>query len=110
MADQVVVDQRLYQEVAASTTVTQDYVVPNGSVMTLMEIGGSASPPALDTHIEIIWDPAGTNKLLIATYSDAVQMTLQQFTGNGTKVMRIKLVNTDLTAKFLGAYFVGGLF
>lgn len=110
MADQLDVDQRFYKEVAASTTLTQDFIVPNGAVLALSEIGGTASPAAVDTHFEIVWDPAGANTILLATYANSVQSSLLQFTGDGVKVMRIKLVNTDLHSKFLGGYFVGRLY
>ena len=97
-------EQRHYASVAAGTTSTVDYTIPNGSELVFKQLGGSSSGG--NSNVQIIWDPAGANQLVFATYGTQDQPSDLTFTGNGTKVMRIKLTNAGLTAQVLGAYFL----
>lgn len=100
------IEQRFYKSVSANTVDTQDYVVTDTFTFTMKEIGGnSAKEPTC--RVEVIWDPAGANQLLMATTGDTVQSSNLTFLGNGTKVLRIRLVNDDSVARTMGAYYLG---
>lgn len=97
-------EQRFYQLIAASSNSNQDYVVPDGAIIDITEMG--ASSPGVASSVEIRWDPAGTNILLLGSYGDTVQRSLQSFVGDGAKLMRITLTNTNEFEVLLGGYFI----
>lgn len=103
----MIVEQRHYQSVGASSSSNLDYVVPDGDSLTIKEMGGDGVFEA-NSYVQLIWDPAGENKILLSTAGSAVQSSNYQVTGNGTKVLRIRLVNNNaLEARQLGGYFIG---
>ncbi len=103
----MIVERRHYQSVNAASSSNSDYVIPDGNSFTLRELGGDAAFEST-SYIQVIWDPAGENKILLSTAGSAVQNSNYQITGDGTKVLRIRLVNNNaLTARQLGGYFIG---
>lgn len=110
MADFIVtyLENSEYHAITGNTTATYDYVIPNGAVVTLTDLGANSptNPTALP-HADIIWDPAGANQLIYSTYSAGFRFSNAQFTGDGVKVIRIQLVNTLLVTANFGAYYRG---
>lgn len=100
------VEQRYYKSVASLETDQQDYTIANGEILNLREIGGNGNG-ANTTRVEIIWDPDGENTLIFATNGSIAQSTILQFMGDGSKVLRIKLINNDVSSRTIGGYYVG---
>lgn len=100
------IEKRVYQNVSASSTVTSDYIIPNGSFVEIQEMGGSGETTS-NISFEIIWDPSGANQLLLSANVATSQRSESRFTGNGSKVLRIKLINNNVTSKNIGAYYLG---
>ena len=98
---------RLYKSVAAYQSESLDYIIPNGQILSFIEIGINATPGVADTHVQIIWDPSGANENILSGYGDSVQKCTLQKSGDGSKVIRILLTNNDSNSRFLGGYFIG---
>lgn len=106
------VESRLYQSVAGLDEANLDYVIPNGNILYLIEMGGDAGGMNENTvSSRIIWDPTGggVNEIIFNTYGNTSQTTVKTFTGNGTKVLRILLTNNAVSPRVMGAYFIGDL-
>ena len=102
------IEIREYHSVASLTTANYDYVVPDGAAITLSTLGGSSPTANSFSYMAIIWDPVGANQILFSTYSAGFQQSSMSFAGDGTKVMRIQLVNNDpVSARILGGYYAG---
>ena len=99
-------ETRKYGSVAAYSSVTEDYTVTNAKELSLHEMGADAVNSA-DIKVEIFWDAAGANTLLFVTHGSNVERTLQKLTGNGTKVLRIKLTNDSAQSESIGGYWIG---
>lgn len=103
----IYIEERKYQSVNADTSVNHDYVIPIGEILRLSEMGAS-STTGTTTLVQIIWDPAGENQIILAEYGSTVQKTGLQFTGDGEKVLRIRLTNNGLVnSEIMGGYFIG---
>jgi microcompartment protein CcmK/EutM len=92
-----IVSDRLYQNVSASSSVTADYVVPNGKKLTIYKVGGD-SPGG------------GEEECLFITHGSSNHDVMNQnlvYSGNGTKKVQIKLTNDQTEADDLGAYWEG---
>ena len=99
-------EHRQYQSVAGSSTVTVDFTPADGQVINLSEIGASAADES-SSRSELLWDATGTPEIIVSTVREVVQRTNKQIIGNGSKILRIKLINNGLTSKTLGAYALG---
>lgn len=103
-------EHRQYKSVSALTTDNTDYTVPDGTTFIVTSLGGNSPTAASLTNMQIIWDPAGANQMLFGTYSAGFQCFLNlTFVGDGSKVMRIKLVNNDVSARIIGGFIAGVL-
>lgn len=98
-----------YLSVSDSSTENYDYVIPNGKRLIIDEAGGNSSPSEINIHFEIIWDPSGTNELILSSYGDTTQKRNDEYVGDGIKFIRIKLINTSNTSRYMGAYLLGRL-
>lgn len=105
-----IVSGRLYQNVSASSSVTADYVVPNGKKLTIYKVGGD-SGVSPDTVVSVTWDPGGgEEECLFITHGSSNHDVMNQnlvYSGNGTKKIQIKLINDQAEADDLGAYWEG---
>lgn len=99
-------EHRNYESVPLSTTVNSDYVPSNGEIIYLSEMGANASEET-SSRVEIVWDADGSQQILLSTIREIVQSTTLQLIGNGTKKLRIRLINNGLNTKVLGAYALG---
>ena len=107
MAD--LINRRYYKSVSASSSDTDEYVIPNGKTLSLIDVGGNAGSSP-DTSVVIkYWD--GTNHTIIfSTHGDDSQiMTNMDYVGNGTKSIKIVLINDQSFADYLGAWWNGNL-
>ena len=98
-------EHRYYAAVTGNTTSTSDYTPANGEELSLEILGGDASQ-STDVKIEITWDPAGTPELLFSTHGSNQCHTTKVFTGNGTKVLRISLVNDSDVTETIGGFVI----
>ena len=63
-----------------------------------------------ETTACIAWDAAGTPDIIISTYGDAINNNLhEEFTGDGTKILRINLSNDHTESVYIGGYWEGQL-
>lgn len=101
--------KRIYKNVAASSTVTLDYVVPDGEILSIDVIGLNSSA-APDTSTCLVWDALGTPEIVLSSYGDVLQPNLNlEFLGDGVKVLRIVLANDLTEPTYMGGYWQGGL-
>lgn len=107
------IENRYYASVPALTTQNSDYIIPNGSTLTLSMLGGNGvTGAAVISPCQIIWDAlnnlGGGPQVIFGTYTAGFQYTSMQFTGDGVTVLRISLTNNDaVNARVLGAYYSG---
>lgn len=99
-------EQRNYRSVSGVSSNNLDYVPANGETVYLSEIGGNASGTG-GTSIQVIWDPNGANEIIFVTRGDSIQKTFKQFTGDGSKILRVRLINNDITSAVIGGYVIG---
>lgn len=102
------IEKRFYKSIAASSSDFFDYVIPNGALLELKELGGSGIDP--NAIVQIIFDPAVVNQILLSTIYDSTQSSTLAFTGDGVKALRIFLDNQDSNSHFMGGYFIGDQF
>lgn len=103
------IEGRLFTQVGSYSNETYDYTVPNGAILRLDEIGGSAGM-SNELKIEVIWDALGAPEIISATHGCINnQHTLKEFTGDGSKILRIKLTNDTSSSETIGAYWIGFL-
>jgi hypothetical protein len=95
-----------YEEVPATSTVTHDYVVADGATLYLFEIGGNARGTN-NSNVEVIWDPDGENRVLMATYGDSRVPSEEALLGDGVKKVRIQITNNTAVALAMGGWFAG---
>ena len=98
-------ERRLYKAVASSGSETDSYTVPDGNILYLRTMGGSAAQ--INTvHVSIKWD----GNFIFATHGDEVQEHLEcEFIGDGIKKIEIILSNTSDVSETIGAYWLGTL-
>ena len=102
------INQRLFLNVAANSSETLDYTPPDGEVLIIVRAGGnSADNP--DTNICVVWDPGGgSQEIIFSTYHDSVHDNIHKdFTGDGTKELRIVLTNDLSESSYLGGFVQG---
>lgn len=90
-----------FAEVASYDSAQRDTVVPNGETWVLVSFTGSAAQVP-GTVVKLIWDPAGANELVAATHGDASLLLSKPITGDGSKVIRIKMENDTGNAETIG--------
>jgi len=98
-------EKRLVKAVSSYSSEYLDYIPANGKVITFSEFGGTA-PNDNNIKSEIIWDVSGTPELLFATHGPATQHSVKQITGNGTKILRLKIVNETSQTETCSVYFL----
>ena len=91
----------LYKDVAGLSEVTTDIVVPNGEIWLIHKFTGAASSHD-DTAVCVIWDPAGVNEIVTCTHGDATHDINKKVTGDGVKVIRLRLTNDTSSARIIG--------
>lgn len=97
---------RYYTNVSAASSSNSDYTIPNGKIFEFTHLGTDTNPTGTSA-VEIIWDPSGDNEKIIYSVTSTVQSCTKQFTGDGTKVLRIKLTNNDSVSRTFGGFFIG---
>jgi hypothetical protein len=99
------INHRFYKLVSASTSETLDYTPANNEKIVIVNAGGDCSNTP-DTNICIVWDPGGAQQeIILSTYRDAKHENIgKEFTGDGTRVLRINLVNDLGEATYLGGF------
>ena len=96
-----------YAEVAAMSEANYDYIVPSGNKFLIDEVG--ATPADDENLVELIWDATGTPEIILSTNKEASQRRSVELSGDGVKILRIRLVNNKLVSKTMGGYAQGGL-
>ena len=100
-------NKRFYSLVPASTSLSQDYVPADGEIIYLVNAGASASS-APQTTTAIIWDADGDPEYLLSTYNETNQSNINlTLTGDGVKILRIRLINDLTEVAYLGAFWQG---
>ena len=103
MADYVY--RRYYKSVSANASDTDEYVIPNGKTLSIFEFGGNASSTPL-TGIAIKYWDGTTDTNLFSTHGDDRQAVGNiDYVGNGTKSIKIVLINDQAQADSLGGYW-----
>jgi len=102
------IERRFYKSVASNSYETDDYTPANGETLDLEQVGGNGSITP-NTSIQITWDPGGAQEeIIFSTHGDATQnITNKKLTGDGTRKLRIKLVNDQEASDVLGAFWIG---
>jgi hypothetical protein len=103
------IDQRHFKTVPSSTTDDKDYVIASGGTLFLRELGVCCSQDLPGVSVSILWDPAGVNDVLILSSGNTVQRSFLSFSGDGAKIIRIRLINETLIAQDMGGYFIGAI-
>ena len=99
------INQRLYKQVAASTTETSDYIPASGETIRIINIGVSSSSVP-NTVAYIAWDADGTPEILLSSYGEASQRNVHiDLVGDGVKIIRINLTNDLAEPTYLGAFW-----
>jgi hypothetical protein len=100
-------EDKLYVEVDALSEETKDTLIPNGETWQIKEFAGSAA--FIDDTVScIVWDPAGTPRILDCTHGEKKTGNLNEMlVGDGVKVLRISLQNDTNTARVLGCKWEG---
>ena len=101
---------RYYCQVGANSYESSEYIVPDGRILYVKEVGGN-SALASDVHVKLCWNPGGDDEAcLFATHGDDKQKTaLGPFIGNGTKCVRISLNNDSSQTETIGCWWNGFL-
>ena len=95
--------QRYFKDVSSDTTEDSDYVPANGEVVNVAVCWGeSANTP--ETAICITWDKTGADVLLYTTHTSGTDNYVDYtVTGDGTKAIKIELINNSNSAVTMGA-------
>jgi hypothetical protein len=100
------VEKRAYQLIPANSQVNVDYVVPNGQALEVQKM--VLNTPTVNAETAVIcWDPTGANIILMSCSGNAEGSYAGSFAGDGSKVVRITLINTASIDQYMGAYFTG---
>lgn len=102
-------ERKYYKTVSTLNTDTDDYIITNGSKLSLIQLGGN-SVFTSDVYIQVVWDPDGSPEILYSTYGSNVRNTIIELTGDGSKKLQIKLVNNSLTSHVMGGFYLGELY
>lgn len=98
--------RRFFSQVSATTTDTDTYTPANGQTILVKACGGEAGSSP-DTTCVIVWDEGGgEEKVIYATHNSSRDDSLtEEFTGDGSKTLKIKLINDQTTSDYLGAWW-----
>lgn len=100
-------ETRHYKTVSGYSSDSNDYVIENGKKL-LLEIFGGCAVLSNDIKVEIIWDATGTPEILFVTHGVVPeQHTIRELEGNGTKKLRIKLINDSSQTETFGGHWIG---
>ena len=98
----------LLQEVAASTTVTSDYVIPSGKTLYVLRYQTSCPLVAdLSILVKAVHDPGGANTPILAEYGSTTVSLKKLFVGDGVKPVRISLINNSDLPAWIGVHWSG---
>jgi hypothetical protein len=99
------INQRFYKLVSASSSENLDYTPANDEKIIVVNAGGDCSNTP-ETSVCIVWDPGGSEQeIILSTYRDAKHHSIgKEYTGNGTRKLRINLVNDLGEATYLGGF------
>lgn len=102
------ISDRLYKLVGANTAETKTYLPANGETLNVSEAYGQAGSSP-DTVVSVIWDDnGGAEQVLFCTHSSGNDgLVNEDITGDGVKLLTIKLVNDQNTSDYLGAGWRG---
>lgn len=99
------IERRLYDNVAALSTVEQDYIPGDKETLYMSMLGGDTADD-LNTNVEVIWDAEGTPEIIFLTHQAGISHALKELKGDGTKVLRIFLENNSLISHKMGGYWI----
>lgn len=102
-------ENRFYKLVNLLTTDQQDYIIPNGKIFLLEELGLNCNGN-FNTRVDIVWDPNGINLILLSSTGNSTQKSQTQLIGDGSKILRIILTNNDSVNRILGGYNLGTVY
>lgn len=84
----------LSKEVASGTTECAYEVIPNGKRIHIIKFEGHAVY-SVNSVVKVVWDPEGTPETVWSTKGDTVSDLAKEYTGNGTKKLRLCLENGE---------------
>lgn len=94
--------QHFFSLVAAYSTESQDYVIPDGKQFVIGTCYGEAANSP-ETEVAVIYDPLGVNQVVFATHGSSTNSFVKfPVIGDGIKMIRILLINSGLTQIRLG--------
>lgn len=102
------IEKRAYKYVSPYTYDSTDYVIPNGQILILKEMGGDGINDP-NVICRVCWDPTGTPETLFTTIGSHSVSTGVEKTGDGSTILRICLSNQTATSHHMGAYWIGDI-
>lgn len=99
-----IINKRFYKLVSEGSVEEDILAVASGKDLYVKDIGGS-SVYSNDVKVELVWG----NEIVFATHGDSYQIVDKHFIGDGTKTMKIRLVNDSSIAETIGLYYNGDL-
>ena len=84
----------LSKEVAAGETECAYEVIPSGKRIHMVKFEGHAVY-SVNSVVKVVWDPEGTPENVWSTKGDSESDLNQEYTGNGTKKLRLCLENGE---------------
>ena len=101
---------KLAKLVAAESSETLNYVVPDGQKIVFVSFIGSAAYKD-SIKVEIIWNEEGTPELLFCTHGDITCPGDEtEYVGDGVKTIKIKLTNASLQSETIMGRWEGNLY
>lgn len=97
---QDMIETRYYKTVSAVTTDSDEYTPANGEKLLIVEVGGNAAMKD-SVHVKVLFDTT----VLFCTHGDSVQECTTNITGDGSKKLKISLVNDSLGSETIGGYY-----
>ena len=88
--------------VPSNSTVTHDYSVDNGKKVIIRQFAGNACFNS-SVKVEITFG----DEVLFVTHGESIWNIDKELTGDGTKKVRISLVNDSDFAETIGGYWMG---
>lgn len=84
----------LAKEVASASTECTYQVIPNGKRIHLIRFEGHAVY-SVNSVVKLVWDPEGTPETVWSTKGDFESTLQKEYTGDGTKKLRLCLENGE---------------
>jgi len=97
-------ETRLYKLVSAYDDETDTYVIPDGAILYIDEVGGDACFNN-EVKVEIKFD----TDIILCTHGSTKQRFTTILEGNGTKELTIKLINDSSSSETIGGFYKGRL-